>query len=83
MLYLLCPTAYFPGNFFNTFSLLKLSPTKPNLFSEWYCLPSKETIPQPSCPLCCRACSPSAVKVAESGVLLIPNTPHSSFIFGL
>ena len=25
-------------------------------------MPSKETIPQPSCPLCCKACKPKAVK---------------------
>ena len=32
--YLLCPIANFPGKFFKTFSSLKLSPTRPNLFSE-------------------------------------------------
>ena len=36
------------SRFFKIFSLLKLSPTNPNLFSEKYCFPSKETIPQPS-----------------------------------
>ena len=46
----------------------KLSPTRPSLRSEWKTCPSKETMPAASWPRCCRACRPSAVIAAASGM---------------
>jgi len=41
------------------------------------------TIPHPSCPLCCKACSPKAVRAAASLLLKMPKTPHSSFNYAI